>query len=193
MSNNMNYHSFSRVALRFFFRILFGIVLCIVMYGTFFSFFDAEWYQRLLGVLVLALLVFMLYTGMWSTGIHDKDEIFFQRMKRNPLRGIAISAIVSIPYVLLNSVLLFNCLNAISDEKYASTRLIFNLINSPFLFITLNFDYHEIEKILIAAILLPLTIIAVGGASYYLGLKNISILQFSVYKDEKRDHENRNK
>ena len=205
MSNNVNFHSFSRVSLRFFFRILFAIVLCIVMYGTFFSFFDADWYLRLLSGLVLVLLTYMLYTGMWSTGVHDKDEIYFQRMKRNPLRGLAASAIVSIPYAILNAFLLFNCYNAISVyntalqngeklveylEKYDTFRLIFNLINSSFLFITLNFDYSQIGKVLIAAALLPLTIIVIGGISYYLGLKNISILQISVYKNEKPNKDN---
>ena len=208
MSKNENHHSFSRVALRFLFRIFFGIVLCIVMYGTFFSFFNAEWYQRVLSGLVFILFVYMLYTGMWSAGVHDKDEIYFQRMKRNPLKGLAASAVVSIPYAILNAILLFNCYNVFSVyntalqnseklveylQKYSTIRLIFNLINSPFLFITLNYEYSNVGKTLIGTILLPLTIIAIGGASYYLGLKNISIFQLSFYKDEKKDQKNRNK
>lgn len=184
MVGGTNYDSFFKIALRYFFRILFGLVLCIVMYGTFFSFFDAEWYQRLLSLLVLALLFYMLYTLMWNLGMHDKDEVYFKRMKRNPLRGLAISAAVSVPYIILNVVLMFNCLNAVNDEKYAITRLIFNLINSPFLFVTLNFDYHDAGKAVLAGVLLPIVIIGVGGLSYYLGLKNFSILQKSVYKDE---------
>jgi len=185
MVTGVNYHSSSKVALRYFFRILFGIVLCIVMYGTFFSFFDAEWYQRLLSVLVLILLVYMLYTGMWNTGVFDRDEVFFQRMKRKPLRGLAISAIVSIPYFLLNAIMMIGCINAVSEEKYETIRLIFNLINASFLFITLKFDYHIAGEAGIAGILLPITVIIIGGLSYYLGLKNISILQFSIYKNEK--------
>ncbi len=184
MVTGENHFTFSKAVLRYFFRILIGLVLCVVMYGTFFSFFNTEWYQRLLSVMTLALLVYMLYTGMWSVGMHDKDEIYFQRMKRNPLRGLVISAVVSIPYAIINAVLLLNCLNAADDVKYASARLIFRLINSPFLFITLNSDYHSAGNVIVAGILLPLTIIVFGSASYYLGLKNISILQLSVYNNE---------
>lgn len=187
MDGNVNFYSFSRVAVRFFFRILFAIVLCIVMYGTFFSFFNAEWYQRLLSVLVLTLLVYMIYTGMWSVGIHDRDEIYFERMHRNPYRGLAISAWVGIPYAVLNTVLLLNCLNAADEVKYASTRLIYHLINAPFLFITLNYDYHNVKNAIIAGILLPLSILVFGGASYYLGLKNISVLQMGLYKGDKQN------
>ncbi|HOP10357.1 MAG TPA: hypothetical protein PK629_02595 [Oscillospiraceae bacterium] len=189
VNGEINYFTFSKVAWRYFFRILFGIVLCIVMYGTFFSFFDAAWYQRLLSVLTLALLVYMLYTGMWSVGVHDKDEVFFQRMKMNPLRGLSVSGVVSIPYFILNLSLMLICVNTDSDKNFDMVRLIFNLINAPFLFINLATDYHNIGSAIIAGIFLPLTIIGIGGLSYYLGLKNISILQLSVYKDEKDKNE----
>ena len=183
MVDGVNYHSFPRTAVRFFFRIILAIILCIVAYGTFFSIFDAEWYQRLLSVLTFALLLYMLYSGMWSAGMHDRDEIYFKRMERNPFRGLAVSAVVSIPYAIINAILLISCLNAANIEKYDMSRLIYHLINAPFLFVTLNYDYHNIGNVLIAGILLPLTIIAFGGISYYLGLRKISILQWSVYKD----------
>ncbi|HNX14672.1 MAG TPA: hypothetical protein PK854_08230 [Oscillospiraceae bacterium] len=189
MINGTKYDSFFRIALRYLFRILFGIVLCIVMYGTFFSFFDAEWYQRLLSVLTLALLAYMLYTGMWNVGVHDKDEVFFKRIERKPLRGFAVSAAVSIPYVIINIILMFNCLNAANDGKYAAARLIFHLVNAPFLFITLNYDYHTIGNALLAGSMLPIVIVGIGGLSYYLGLKNFSILQKSIYKDETENKE----
>lgn len=192
MVDGVNYHSFPRTAVRFFFRIILGIVFCIVAYGTFFSIINAEWYQRILSVLTFVLLLYMIYSGMWSAGVHDRDEIYFERMKRDPYRGLAVSAVVSIPYTIINAILLISCINAASIEKYDLSRLIYHLINAPFLFITFNYDYHNIGNALIAGILLPLTIIVFGGISYYLGLKNISILQMSVYKDEdNKDHQDK--
>ncbi len=121
--------------------------------------------------------------------MHDRDDVFFERAKRNSVRGLAISGVVSIPYALINAFLLIGCYTAAEDVKYDTMRLIFNLVNAPFLFITLNFDYHNIANVIIAGILLPIAIVGFGGASYYLGLNNISVLQKSVYKDEENDKE----
>lgn len=181
----MEFKSNLSAAINIFLKSLAGVVLALFLYISPIN--SVPIYALNLLAQGTGILIFLsfLYAQGWYQG--DRDRIISERIKEDPCknRGLAIGALVSIPYFAWSIVLVLMKIGLLPDLLW-----LYLLTNSQFnIFHALLFGGMTIDKASWIAVsvssVIPIIIIITIDLSYKLGIKGKTLKEIVVYKNEK--------
>lgn len=128
--------------------------------------------------------IMIVFSVIWDYGVKDHDSFTSGKSKKDAFRGVKIGLIAAIPAAILYIVLLL-CKFGVFRPQFLS---IYRTLNSQFYGIVdwiygsalLATDLSFVQLFLLALLLLFLPVCC--GISYYIGLRNINIIDRTVYK-----------
>ncbi|MDD2417826.1 MAG: hypothetical protein PHP68_02170 [Oscillospiraceae bacterium] len=138
---------------------------------------------------MLVLFVTMAYSKVWERGDKDRNSVQFKRMKEDKLRGVHVGLYAAIPSVIFYIFLILSKLGVVSDGYYFLYRFlnvsllpIINRMVGVGVLQTAKVSWLSLFGILITLVVLPLTCYI----GYFLGYKQISLIEKFVYKNPKK-------
>ena len=153
------------------------VALFVVLYLLTLSFGFGNWIYIVISIITALAFVFFDYNDIWGRGMRDFNLVKYEYIKYNKLKGLISGLLAQIPGLILILLIL------ITQNSAASTysdvfKLAYFVLYSPF--ITFITGYLGITSL---AYFLPLLIIPiVSTIAYYLGYRNIGIVQRVIYQ-----------
>ncbi len=141
----------------------------------------ADWVAQIL--MVILFLAFP-YSTLWYMGDHDRNRVLFGHQAANPLRGVLVGALASIPAVAMWLLLIIGKLaNALPG--FVKWYRWFNMCFLPYFENIVPNGVTNPADVTwggVVAMLLPLLALpAITGLGYFLGYKEISVRDRLVY------------
>ncbi len=164
--------------LNLFLATIFSMIVC----AAFKFLFGDNFYSFLLmGVVSLFLNGSMVYFFMWRQGDKEANYIQFNRIEKEPLKGLKVGLLAMIPYLFMDILLALSVFEAISFNFLR----VFRILNAPLYgFMKLvhpGIDGLSLGNFIILA-LMPLVYVIFSTLGYELGVRHISIKDRLVYK-----------
>ncbi len=126
----------------------------------------------------------ILYGTLWEIGNKDISAVKFSRAKENKLRGLVIGSIATAPSLAVYVLLLLSSFKILSPAFLSTYRLLNSHFHSVLTWIyggAQNASELSVVQLLLC-FLLVLYLPVVSMLAYYLGYKDIKLLEKAVFK-----------
>lgn len=135
-------------------------------------------------IFCLVMMTGILYGSVWEIGNKDISAVKFHRTRENKLRGLVIGSIASVPSFAVYILLLLSSFEVLSPKFLSTYRLLNSHFHSILTWIyggaQTAAELTSVQLILCLALVLYLPL--VSAVAYYLGYKDIKLLEKAVFK-----------
>ena len=164
-------------------RFLLSAVMCMILSMSVLTLIDGFWGRFLCQILNLAIVISLSYVPLWNEGNNDVNKINYERMKRDPLRGLKYGLVAAVPGVIVYILLFLSAMGAMSEAFFMIYRFlnpVFLPLNMTLMPATLTMSEIGMMPVFFACFEMLLPVIVCGFA-YPLGLHRYSLSERFIY------------
>lgn len=164
-----------RLGIGLFFRVIIGSLVSLLVDLSVMLIFNNPFGRMICQLLCFSASFSLVYLKAWQAGYSDRNQVKYDHIKENKLKGLYAGAIAVIPFLILSVLLVFFKIT----EADTSYLFVYRFLNPAFM--PLNYSLlppaltlREIGMFPVAAAALtPLIFAVISGFAYYIGYSEV--------------------